>query len=90
VVEEEYYCQFGLNHEYQPLIEQSDLRIAGVDQDGEVRILELPAHRFFIATLLVPQAASTPQAPHPLITAYLAAAAEFQRQKESSLKTTSA
>jgi CTP synthase (UTP-ammonia lyase) len=40
-----------------------------VDDDDEVRVLELPQHAFYVATLYVPQARSTPAAPHPLITA---------------------
>lgn len=75
--EEEYYCNFGLNPAYQPLFEQGELRIAGTDQDGEVRILEVPGHRFFVATLFVPQLTSTPERPHPLIVAWLRAASEF-------------
>ncbi len=42
-----------------------------MDQDGEARVLELPDCRFFIATLFVPQMRSTPESPHPLVTAYL-------------------
>jgi CTP synthase (UTP-ammonia lyase) len=52
-----------------------------VDADGEARIIELPAHRFFIGTLFLPQHLSTATRPHPLVVAYVAAAAEFQAQK---------
>jgi hypothetical protein len=38
--------------------------------------VELPSHRFFVATLFVPQTSSAPDAPHPLIGAYLAAATQ--------------
>ena len=48
--------------------------MVGVDQDGEARVLELPDHRFFVATLFVPQLSSSPGSPHPLIVAYLRAA----------------
>ncbi len=48
--------------------------MVGVDSDGEARVLELPDRRFFIATLFVPQLRSSPESPHPLITAYLRAA----------------
>jgi CTP synthase (UTP-ammonia lyase) len=39
-----------------------------------VRVVELTDHRFFVATLFVPQLSSRPDAPHPLITALLKAA----------------
>jgi CTP synthase (UTP-ammonia lyase) len=71
---EEYYCNFGLNPEHQQRLHDGGLRVVGVDQDGEARVLELPDHPFFIATLFVPQLRSSPGAPHPLITAYLRAA----------------
>jgi len=48
--------------------------VSGIDADGEVRIVELKEHPFFIATLFVPQHRSNPEVPHPLITAYLEAA----------------
>jgi hypothetical protein len=35
-----------------------------------------PGHRFFVGTLFVPQTSSRPDVPHPLISAYLAAARE--------------
>jgi CTP synthase (UTP-ammonia lyase) len=72
---ERYYCNFGLNPEYTDVLTSNGLLVSGVDQDGEVRIVELPSHRFFVATLFVPQTSSAPGAPHPLVTALLAAAA---------------
>lgn len=56
----------------------------GVDSNGEVRIVELSNHRFFIATLFVPQLSSSPETPHPLITAYLKAAMAFRVMKQES------
>ncbi len=70
-VAEQYYCNFGLNPEHQQRLHDAGLRVSGVDQDGEARVLELPALRFYMATLFVPQLASSPDRPHPLISAYL-------------------
>jgi CTP synthase (UTP-ammonia lyase) len=71
---ERYYCNFGLNPEHQRLLHDGGLRVVGVDGDGEARVLELPDRRFFVATLFVPQLSSSPEDPHPLVTAYLRAA----------------
>jgi CTP synthase (UTP-ammonia lyase) len=71
---ERYYCNFGLNPAYLATLTDSGLTVSGTDQDGEPRILELPAHPFFLATLFVPQTSSTPAAPHPLLVALLQAA----------------
>jgi len=73
-VDESYYCMFGLNPDYQVDLEAAGLHMVGSDAAGEARILELPGHRFFIATLFVPQVRSTPAAPHPLIIGLLQAA----------------
>jgi CTP synthase (UTP-ammonia lyase) len=71
---EEYYCNFGLNPAHESTVERGGLRISGRDQDGEARILELPSHPFFIATLFVPQTSSTPERSHPVIRGLLQAA----------------
>jgi CTP synthase (UTP-ammonia lyase) len=76
--DERYHCNFGLNPAYRAQLEEGGLRVVGVDQDQEARIVELPALRFFIATLFVPQVTSTPAQPHPLILAYLDAARQAQ------------
>jgi CTP synthase (UTP-ammonia lyase) len=71
---ERYYCRFGLNPGYVDPFAQAGLVVSGTDQAGEPRIVELPGHPFFVATLFVPQASSAPGAPHPLVSAYLRAA----------------
>jgi CTP synthase (UTP-ammonia lyase) len=79
VVQEQYYCQFGLNPDYQATIHEGGLRVVGVDDDQEARIVELPDHPFFVGTLFVPSLTSTPEQPHPLIIAYLEAALACHR-----------
>ena len=71
---EHYYCNFGVNPDCLPLLKSGPLQITGSDSEGEVRVIELPGHPFFIGTLFVPQARSTRQRPHPLVTAFLRAA----------------
>lgn len=73
-VEEQYYCNFGLNPKFQKVLDEGGLRITGFDEGGEARVLELPAHPFYMATLFVPQARSTAERPHPLILGLLAVA----------------
>jgi CTP synthase (UTP-ammonia lyase) len=69
---EEYYCNFGVNPEYVPLLGGGPLRIT--DAEGEARVIELPGHPFFLGTLFVPQTRSTPGRPHPLVSAFVEAA----------------
>jgi CTP synthase (UTP-ammonia lyase) len=58
-------------------LKSGPLKIAGVDDGRNVRIVELSDHRFFIATLFMPQFSSSPDRPHPLILAFVKAAAEI-------------
>jgi CTP synthase (UTP-ammonia lyase) len=64
---EPFYCNYGLNPEFRPLLEARGLVVSGLGEDGLVRVLELREHPFFFGTLYVPQARSQPGAPHPLL-----------------------
>lgn len=75
IIKEHYYCNFGLNPEYQAVLDEGGLRVAGVDENNEARILELAGHPFFVATLFVPQLNSSLANPHPLLLAFLEAMA---------------
>ncbi|MBT2227586.1 hypothetical protein [Nonomuraea sp. NEAU-A123] len=79
-VEERYYCDFGLNPGHRRTLHDGGLRVTGVDGEEEARVLELPGHPFYVATLFVPQARSTPQQPHPLVTGLLRAALRARRR----------
>jgi CTP synthase (UTP-ammonia lyase) len=68
---EAFRCNYGLNKDFQDLMTGEELKVAGLDPDGEVRIIELINHRFFMGTLFLPQLSSSPDKPHPLIFAYL-------------------
>ncbi len=73
--EEQYYCRFGLLEEHTARLAAAGLHVLGVDlADGGTRILRLADHPSYVLTLFVPQCASTPERPHPLVTAYLLAA----------------
>ena len=70
---EQFRCTYGLNPLYRETFAGGALQVVGTDAEGEARIVELLAHRFFIATLFLPQLTSSVEAPHPLIVAYLRA-----------------
>lgn len=76
VVEERYYCNFGLNPEFEGALHSAGLSIVGHDTKGEARVVEIASHRFFCATLFVPQLSCTGDAPHPLILQFVKACAE--------------
>lgn len=72
-VDEQYYCNFGLNPAFELDLHSAGLSIVGRDEAAEARVVELPSHPFFCATLFVPQLSSEPDFPHPLVLSFLAA-----------------
>jgi CTP synthase (UTP-ammonia lyase) len=80
-VEEAFNCNFELNPAFRETLEATGLKVSGVSEDGGARIIELPSHRFFIATGFVPQFTSEATKPHPLIIAYLEAALNHRRKE---------
>lgn len=82
---EHYYCNYGVNEEYEKQFQAAGLRVSARGILGETRAVELPGHRFFIATLFQPQLSSRPEAPHRFLLAFLCAAMRFRkiRQKEA-------
>lgn len=84
---EQYYCNYGVNAEYEARFEASGLRPAARGAQGELRAVELTGHRFFLATLFQPQLSSRPEAPHPLLLAFLRAARRFRKAEGKTPKT---
>jgi len=83
--EERYFCRFGLGPGRQGLLHDGGLRVSGTDAGGEVRVVEIPEHPFFVATLFVPQTGSSPGRPHPLVTAFVRAAASGAHRRAAQL-----
>jgi CTP synthase (UTP-ammonia lyase) len=71
---EEFRCSNELNRRYQPLFEQSALRVTGVGDQGEARVVELAGHPFFVGTLYLPQNTALDGRTHPLIEGFVRAA----------------
>ena len=76
-IEESFACNYELNPVYRGDMENGGIKVSGVSSDGGVRIIELSEHLFFLATGFLPQLGSSEKYPHPLMLAYLRAAARF-------------
>lgn len=76
-VVEQYHCNYGVNPHYHTMLEKGELRITGVDAEGEPRVVELGEHPFFIATLFQPERSALSGNLHPLIRAYLETASRL-------------
>ncbi len=79
---EPFQCSYQVNPAFQSALAGAGLQISGWSAEGEARAVELPALRFFIASLFLPQHNSTPERPHPLIGAFVRAAAAFRDERE--------
>ncbi len=76
-VEEDFLCTFGVNPAFRPRFAHPLLKISGIDASDEIRILEIPDQRFFMATLFVPQLRSSKEHPHPIIQGFVKAACKI-------------
>ena len=81
VVSEEFFCNFEVNPEYEWTAMEAGFPIVARGENGEIRAIESPTHRFFVATLFQPQLSSTEKNPHPVVLAFLQAAADWGRKK---------
>jgi len=73
---ERYHCSYGLNEKYLEALTTSGLVFSGFDDSGQVRVMELPGHPFFMGTLFQPELHGEGTQPHPIIHAFAMAAAE--------------
>lgn len=89
-VVEEFFCNYEVNPEYESQLASAGLEVVARGEHAEARAVELAGHRFFVATLFQPQLSSGLQKPHPLLTAFVGAAAEFSRRPQAPSQTASA
>ncbi|MEO1062041.1 MAG: hypothetical protein AAFZ07_11525 [Actinomycetota bacterium] len=67
-------CSYGLNVELDRVAAAGGMRVAAVDELGEVRAIERVDHPFFLGTLYQPQLGSSPDRPHPVFVGLVEAA----------------
>ncbi|BBC32076.1 CTP synthase [Streptomyces graminofaciens] len=72
---ERYFCAYGPTRHLDTL-RAHGLRFSGHDEDGHVRIAELPGHPFFLATLFQPELSGDGSRPHAVVRALARAAVE--------------
>lgn len=78
---EPFQCSYQVNPAFQSALAAAGLCISGWSAEGEARAIELPDRRWFVASLFLPQHNSTPARPHPLISAFVQAAAAFRVER---------
>ena len=71
---EDFFCNYGLNPVYRSMLEEAGMKVVGTDDVGDVRVVELTTHPFYVATLYCFQTRSTARTPHPLVARFVASA----------------
>jgi CTP synthase (UTP-ammonia lyase) len=72
---EGYHCNYGLNEERRAEMERAGIVFSGFAEDGTVRAMEIPSHKWFVATLFQPERAALRNEISPLVAAMINAAA---------------
>lgn len=70
---ERFFCSYGLDDRFRTALEAAGLVFAADDEDGSARMVELPGHPFFVASLFQPELSSDESSVHPLIRAFAGA-----------------
>jgi len=80
-VTEEFFCNFEVNPDYEWATMEAGFPVVARGPAGEIRAIESPTMLFFVATLFQPQLSSTAKKPHPLVLAFVQAAADWGKKK---------
>ena len=73
-IEEGYHCNYGIADFFADQMETSELQPTGWDKQGEIRVVELRGHPFFVGTLFQHERNALKSMPSPLVEALLKAA----------------
>lgn len=71
---ERYHCAYGMNPSYAEMLSAHGLRFTGRDDEGAIRVAELPEHPFYLVTLFQPELSGDGDTCHPIVRAFAAAA----------------
>lgn len=66
-----YYCSYGLNEKYVPLLEENGMTFTSISEDGNYRSFEIKQHPFFVGTLFQPALTSSENQLNPIIAEFI-------------------
>jgi CTP synthase len=82
VINERHRHRYEANNQYMQRLKDKGLRVSGFTQREQLgEMIELPSHPWFIGCQFHPEFTSTPRAGHPLFTAFVEAALQYQASK---------
>lgn len=84
IVEERHRHRYEFNNDYLAKFETAGLVASGINPEtGLVEIVELTHHPYFVGVQFHPELKSTVENPHPLFVAFVKAALDYRKQKNS-------
>lgn len=81
VIVERHRHRYEVNNELRPALEEAGLIVSGTSKDNLVEMIEMPNHRWFVASQFHPEFTSNPRVGHPLFSAYVEAARDYQQER---------
>lgn len=88
LISERHRHRWEFNNRYRDVLQANGMRFSGLSPDGRlVEIAELADHPFMLGSQFHPEFKSRPNRPHPLFTAFLEAAIDYQQQAASQVTT---
>ena len=73
-IKERHRHRYEFNNDYKSILEENGMVFSGINEQANlVEIIELPNHKFFIATQFHPEFKSRPNKPHPLFDSFILA-----------------
>lgn len=81
LIYERHRHRYEFNNQYLEDFEKAGMQFTGVNPNRRlVEIVEIPSHRWFVATQFHPELKSRPNAPHPLFAGFVKAALELKEE----------
>lgn len=79
-IQERHRHRYEFNNQYRETLEERGLVFSGINEEANlVEIVELPSHKFFIASQFHPEFRSRPTRPHPLFDGFIRASLDNKK-----------
>ena len=82
IIHERHRHRYEVNNDFRAALTDKGMMLSGLSPDGRiVEMVEIPSHRFFLATQAHPELKSRPNRPHPLFKGLVEAALAYKNEK---------
>jgi CTP synthase len=83
-INERHRHRWEYNNQYRELLSDNGLVFSGISPDGRlIEIAEMAGHPFMLGSQFHPEFKSRPNHPHPLFTAFMAAAVRYKSARDA-------